>query len=320
MKKLTALLLVFCITASLFGCSSEQPNSEDLSKEAALGKEFFQGFTMNEYEKYLYETFYSLIPRLQSYRELGVGNLVYNFGREDSAQPYDELQDNGVGDYWIVASKIPVFYGAIKRAMEYESKLGVDNSASAEKHGRKYAVKKDSVDEIMGIIFRKKIEMQHESFDSVTYLEKEGLYIFDALIDPYQQFYNKGWQLKAFAHSPPFSDDIKLGENEYVRNPFTYVWLDSTGMLYELDGAEACDTGGKKLTVLSDISTLYEQNNLLAGGKYYLFDLFEINYDGEQLVSQDYAVTGDLKVSYITVGRKRMEIGHGPRNDFPSDP
>ncbi len=312
MKKLCLLALVLLCAFSLSCCSMGQQESENLYDAT-----FFQNYTMNEHDQYIVETFYTLYPELSSARDYGFSNLVYTFGHQDETLKFDELQTNGVGNYWIFSSEIPAFYGALKRAEEYESSRQIDNTELAEKNGGEYAVKAESVEYVLGTIFRRQVPVLHHSFANVEYIEEDQVYVYDKLENPYQSFLDKGWRLLALPFSP-IEDSVKLGELEnYYNSDFIIAWYEEGGNVYYMDGIPffSTDLAYEDFETSSILVEEYEKYMGRQMDRIY-YDIIRIQFDAEQFVEEE-KVLPDMPLDWMEIGLSEVLLGQGPTGDVP---
>lgn len=228
-RKLLLLLLTGLFAVSFSSCSPQGEN------ETLYTGKYFKDMTYLEYREYMVETFYSLLPHLKAPDELGVTNLSYIFGytQELENQPFDQIMTNESGSKTMILQSVPVFYGLLKRAAEYELQQGIDNSEVAEKHGKLHAVNAQSVEDIMCILMRKQFPVTHGSADGAEYVD--GYYIYDELIDPHQPWIDQGWELQ-FAMDSFSNIDYEWGK---LTNPVIScypLWYDRKGNVYDLYG------------------------------------------------------------------------------------
>lgn len=226
MKKLLAAALTLLLVLSFLGCTGGQVDSEEFIKSG----EYFKDYSVEEYGTYLYETFVSLFSKFPSYKDReGVTDLSVSF-RLDGSKASETSPSEGV----IAQTEgvIPVFYGLLKRAAEYEENRGINNQALAEKYGKKHAVLAENVEKITEIIFRKEVPLSHGSTDGAEYIEEDKVYVFDELRDPYQAFTEKGWEL-AFLSFEKSELSKTWGNSQLQQFRCCPVWFTKDGEVYD---------------------------------------------------------------------------------------
>ena len=127
-RRITAAVLAVGLALCCCGCSTEG---------GLTSGDYFKDLTYREYGQYLCDTFISLLPRtLEEREDYGIGSLRYVLGSMEEEVERDKLLFSS----FIHKSEIPVFYGLLKRAAEYEQQYGVDNTALAEKYGKQLSL------------------------------------------------------------------------------------------------------------------------------------------------------------------------------------
>ena len=248
MKKKAKKLLILLTALSVLVCSSCAAPSLEERPELYTG-EYFQDTTPSEHWYYILDTFITLLPHLQSPEELGLSNLTYSFGLNlatlSELEKVDTLISDGASNRMFLTS-IPVFYGLLKETQKYEEQMGIDNSEIAEKHGKKHAVSAKSVEDYYYMLLRHAGQLDHGSTDGAEYVD--GYYIYDELINPYQEWLDKGWELY-ITPDPVFEDDEewngqgdpppvdKWGEYKGYSGLSCYTfWYDKEGNVYDVYG------------------------------------------------------------------------------------
>ena len=209
-KRIWKEIVVLLTILSVLVCSSCAAPSLEERPELYTG-EYFQDTTPSEHWYYILDTFITLLPHLQSPEELGVSNMAYHIGNNVDAYPdltYDTIETNGAVNSMRLKS-IPVFYGLLKETQKYEEQMGIDNSEIAEKHGKKHAVSAKSVEDYYYMLLRHPAYLTHGSVDGAEYVD--GYYVYDELINPYQEWLDKGWELY-ITPDPMFEDEEWSGE------------------------------------------------------------------------------------------------------------
>ena len=244
MRRIFKKIVVLLTILSVLVCSSCAAPSLEERPELYTG-EYFQDTTPSEHWYYLLDTFITLLPHLQSPKELGVSNLQYIWGIDIAAADdleYDKIVSNGASNS-IRLSSIPVFYGLLKETQKYEEQMGIDNSEIAEKHGKKHAVSAKSVEDYYYMLLRHAGKVQHGSVDGAEYVD--GYYVYDELINPYQEWLDKGWELYITPDplfemewsgqgDPPPVD--KWGECRQSLLVSYILWYDKEGNVYDVYG------------------------------------------------------------------------------------
>lgn len=227
--------LILLTALSVLACSSCASAAQEERPELYTG-EYFKDSTPSEHWYYIFDTFITLLPHLNSPEELGVSNVQYSFG--NNGQPiegleYDKLTSNGSINSMRLKS-IPVFYGILKEAQKYEEQTGVDNSEVAQKHGKKYAVSAKSVEDYYFMLLRHSAYLEHGSADGAEYVD--GYYVFDELVNPYQDWLDKGWELYIMP-DPVLEDEVdEWGKCTNASLYSIALWYDKEGNIYNVYG------------------------------------------------------------------------------------
>ena len=183
---------MLCVCLCLFGASCGGGRQQ----ETSYSRDFLGKLSPEEFMFYVIETFYTLLPHLDSPAELGISNLKYNVGGTGEIYDgfeYDTLRETN-GSYDIVLKSLPVFYGLLKTAEQYEAYMGIDNSEVAARHGKQHAIKATSVEAALHNLMCKPSLLTHGSADGAEYVD--GYYVYDELVNPYQQWLDQGWELQ----------------------------------------------------------------------------------------------------------------------------
>lgn len=240
MRKRLIKMLALLTALSVLVCSSCAAPSLEERPELYTG-EYFQDTTPSEHWYYIMDTFITLLPHLQTPEELGVSTIQYSFGYNIAKHPNPDglgkLESHGTSNGMGLRS-IPVFYGLLKETQKYEEQMGIDNSEIAEKHGKKYAVSARSVEDYYYMLLRHAGQLDHGSTDGAEYVD--GYYVYDELINPYQEWLDKGWELD-FIPDPVVEDNIAEGIDEWGKVTFgetvcNALWYDKEGNIYNLFG------------------------------------------------------------------------------------
>ena len=246
MKK--TLCMVLCVCLLLFAsCGGEQQG------KTAYSRDFLGELSPAEFMFYVAETFYTLLPHLDSPAELGVSNLRYRVGGTGEVYEgleYDTLRESN-GGYDIILKSMPVFYGLLKTAEQYEEYMGIDNSEAARQHGKKHAIKASSVEEALHNLMCKPSLLTHGSADGAEYVD--GYYVYDELVNPYQQWLDQGWELQFIptlteAEQPHYN----WGEEQVLMDRYIPMWYGPDGTIY--------DPYGEKIAVLDDPSFRFDNS------------------------------------------------------------
>lgn len=228
--------ILFIVSAALLlsvfsGCSTS-------NNDAMLYTgEYFSDQSPTEHFEYLRDTFISILPYAKNYKESGVGGLWTLYADEAEGIVHDKLIPGP--NYIYLASEIPVFYGLLMRSQEYEKKTGVDNSAIAKNHGKSHAIKAENVDRLCTMMFRKDVKLHHQSTSGAEYIAEDGLYVYDKLLDPFQEFKDRGWELDYAEYFPIQKDKVW---NSDFDGSYQYcpIWYSSDGTMYDLYGDKIC--------------------------------------------------------------------------------
>ena len=246
LKKALCLVLSGCLLL-LASCGGKQ------QEETAYSRDFLGKLTPAEFIYYVAETFYTLLPSLDSPAELGISNLQYNVGSTGEPMPaaeYDTLRESN-GGYDIILKSMPVFYGLLKTAEQYEEYMAIDNSEAARQHGKKHAIKASSVEEALHNLMCKPSLLTHGSADGAEYVD--GYYVYDELINPYQQWLDQGWELQFIPVSPEAEQPhYNWGEEQVLADYYIPMWYGPDGTIY--------DPYGEKITVLDDPSFRFDNS------------------------------------------------------------
>ena len=302
-----ALCLVLCVCLMLFAsCGGKQ------QEETAYSRDFLGKLSPAEFMSYVAETFYTLLPHLDSPAELGVSNLRYRVGGTGDVYEgleYDTLRESN-GGYDIILKSMPVFYGLLKTAEQYEEYMGIDNSEAARQHGKKHAIKASSVEEALHNLMCKPSLLTHGSADGAEYVD--GYYVYDELINPCQQWLDQGWELQFI---PTFTEaeqpHYNWGEEQVVSDRYIPMWYSPDGTLY--------DVYGEKLTVLDDPTFRFD--NSFQYEKWMKEHVFNAGISVEGMVDvgivdmdaleqdEDAKVEWNTKISSVSVGSQLIGVG-----------
>ena len=290
-------LLTFVTALSvLVACSSCAAPSLEERPELYTG-EYFKDTSPSEHWYYILDTFITLLPHLQTPEELGVSTVVYSFGYNIANHPNPDglgkLESSGTSNSMGLKS-IPVFYGLLKEAQKYEEKMGVDNSEIAEKHGRKHAVSARSVEDYYYMLLRHAGQLDHGSMDGAEYVD--GYYVYDKLINPYQEWLDKGWELDIIP-DPVVEDNIAEGIDKWGKVTYGEIWCyalwyDKEGNIYnvfgELFGTQEDPSHRLTGKEYSDMQVANALNGITFGSSAKLFVLTE--EDAIQLNAEVYSI------------------------------
>ena len=303
-----ALCLVLCVCLCLLGTSCGGGQQQ----ETAYSRDFLGELSPAEFIYYVAETFYTLLPHLDSPAELGISNLQYSVGGTGEVYEgleYDTLREIN-GSYDIILKSMPVFYGLLKTAEQYEEYMGIDNSEAARQHGKKHAIKASSVEEALHNLMCKPSLLTHGSADGAEYVD--GYYVYDELINPYQQWLDQGWELQFI---PTFTEaeqpHYNWGEEQVVSDRYIPMWYSPDGTLY--------DVYGEKLTVLDDPAFRFD--NSFQYEKWMKEQVFNAGISFEGMVDigivdmdaleqdEDAKVEWNTKISSVSVGSLLTGVG-----------
>ena len=245
MKKCTSSILIFSLCMMLLtGCGG----NKRVEQEYLLSGEYFKDQSIIEHTDYLAEMFYTLAPEGLKYADYGLTTLRNIYGAdigtntagvqgEESMYKYDQVITGATNMYFY--SKIPVFYGLLKETAVFEEKMGIDTSKLAKKHGTKYAVRAEDVEDFCTMIFRRTdVQVQHQSTSGAEYIEEDNVYVYDELINPLQKFYDNGWELDFVPSSyiGDEQDDAWGGDLFIVSADYLPIWYGPDGTVYDMYG------------------------------------------------------------------------------------
>ena len=228
MKRVISMFICLSIVFSMSGCTGKD------NKSYIYSGEYFKDMSYKEYSLYLLDTFVSLFDVTPSYKDLGLGtlNTMYGYdGREQENDVILSLENN-----FCSRSKMPSFYGLLWRTEEYIKARGIDNSDLEKKYGYKHVLTKENVEELCLVLFRKEVVITHGSVAGATYMEKEGVYVYNELIDPMKANSEKGW--KVIYLDRPENLGFKWGDradNLTVSMMFPF-WRDEEGNIFDIYG------------------------------------------------------------------------------------
>lgn len=295
MKKLLAAALTLLLVLSFLGCTGGQVDSEEFIKSG----EYFKDYTLEEYSTYLYETFVSLYPKLPSYKDYdGVTDLFTTFTLNGNKASETSPSEGVIAR---TDGTLPVFYGLLWRAAEYEESKGVNNQALAEKYGKQHAVLAENVEKITEIIFRKEIPLSHGSTDGAEYIEEDKVYVFDELQDPYQEFADKGWEL-VFLPFEKAELDKTWGNSQLQQFRCCPVWFAENGEIYDPYGDLLYTLDEPTQRPESGESLLFHLNKAQQVQRPYSF--ITIAYQPEGNFS-DYVLTLEEPIASVVIGTNR---------------
>ncbi len=264
--------------------------------------DYFKDLTYREYGQYLCDTFISLLPKTLEEREnYGIGSLRYILGSMEEEVERDKLLFSN----FIYKSEIPVFYGLLKRAAEYEQQYGVDNTALAEKYGKQHAILADSVEKMVTIIYRREdVPVSHASVDGAEYMAEDKVYVYDELQDPLQKYYDKGWKLLYIPRQDKYYDATWGGDYQDKDHPvilsYEIYWYDEAGMLYNANGQEMfrVENPAEQIKDLGNFKHYQEPS-----GYWPATDVFmEIDIQTQTLAVEPGITTKETPVFQISVG------------------
>lgn len=264
--------------------------------------DYFKDLTYREYGQYLCDTFISLLPKtLEEREEYGIGSLRYILGSMNEEVERDKLLFSN----FIYKSEIPVFYGLLKRAAEYEQQYGVDNTALAEKYGKQHAILADSVEKMVTIIYRREdVPVSHASVDGAEYMAEDKVYVYDELQDPLQEYYDKGWKLLYIPSQDKYYDATWGGDYQDKDHPvilsYEIYWYDEAGMLYNANGQEMfrVENPAEQIKDLGNFKHYQEPS-----GYWPATDVFmEIDIQTQTLAVEPGITTKETPVFQISVG------------------
>lgn len=234
MKRWIAAVLALCSAAVFCACGGNAAQDDTL-----YTGEYFKEFTLQERNEYILDIFYSTLAHLKTPKEYGLAALVYKLGflEEVGDVKFDVISNEGDGDNSMALKEVPVSYALLLKAQEYEEKKGIDSGAAASKHGKKHAVKAQSVQDVITMVFRKDVPVDHASVDGAEYVEAEQVYVYDELSNPYQSYIDKGWELQYVNEVGDDGYQELVDKTDYM--PFFTcipLWYDKDGSIYDMYG------------------------------------------------------------------------------------
>ena len=112
--------------------------------------------------------------------------------------------------------------------------MGIDTSKLAKKHGTKYAVRAEDVEDFCTMIFRRTdVQVQHQSTSGAEYIEEDNVYVYDEIINPFQQFYDNGWELGLVRYHEDGDGDWG-GDYLTLGDYYVPLWYAKDGTVYDL--------------------------------------------------------------------------------------
>ena len=129
--------------------------------------------------------------------------------------------------------------------------MGIDNSEVAARHGKQHAIKATSVEAALHNLMCKPSLLTHGSADGAEYVD--GYYVYDELVNPYQQWLDQGWELQFIpiwteAEQPHYN----WGEEQVLMDRYIPMWYGPDGTIYDLYG--------EKIAVLDDPSFRFDNS------------------------------------------------------------
>ena len=228
MKRVISVFICLSIVFGMSGCTGKD------NKSYIYSGEYFKDMTYEEYSLYLLDTFVSLFDVTPSYKDLGLGTLISTYGYKSDKFESDVIVS--LANEFCLRSKMPSFYGLLWRTEEYIKARGIDNSDLEKKYGYKHVLTKENVEELCLVLFRKEVVITHGSVAGATYMEKEGVYVYNELIDPMKANSEKGW--KAIYLDRPENLEYKWGDRaDYLPMSMMFpFWRDEEGNIFDIYG------------------------------------------------------------------------------------
>ena len=313
MKKCISCILIFSLCMVLLtGCGGDKR----VEQEYLLSGEYFKDQTITEHTEYLANMFYTALPYSLDYKSYGLTNLTTFYGYDLSKDKYiseyeyDRLYPN-INNYYY-ASKIPVFYGLLKETAVFEEKMGIDTSKLAKKHGTKYAVRAEDVEDFCTMIFRRTdVQVQHQSTSGAEYIEEDDVYVYDELINPLQQFYDNGWELDILPFNLVEEDTSWNGGYVTVGNSYTPIWYASDGTVYDLYGEKyfVQEDPANRFVFTGEMVVYMYENGFIKYNSHFYEGSISVGFDSTDWKSPK-GVDFSAPLSYIYVGK--LYTGYGP--------
>ena len=285
MKKCISCILIFSLCMVLLtGCGEEK----QVEQEYLLSGEYFKDQTILEHAEYLANMFYTALPYIYDYRDYGLSNLSAYFGRDLAKHPnptykeYDRVYLSDV-NHWYYPSKIPVFYGLLKETAVFEEKMGIDTTKLTKKHGAKYAVRAEDVEDFCTMIFRRTdVQVQHQSTSGAEYIEEDNVYVYDEIINPFQQFYDNGWELGLVRYHEDGDGDWG-GDYLTLGDYYVPLWYAKDGTVYDLYGDEYFkqEDPFNRFATNSELTIYMYENGWIKLNSHYFEGQIDVSFDPE---------------------------------------
>ena len=312
MKKWISCILIFSLCLVLLtGCGGDKR----VEQEYLLSGEYFKDQTILEHAEYLANMFYTALPYILDYREYGLNNLTTVYGDDlerwyPQWSEYDRVYLTDVNHFYF-ASKIPVFYGLLKETAVFEEKMGIDTSKLAKKHGAKYAVRAEDVEDFCTMIFRRTdVQVQHQSTSGAEYIEEDNVYVYDELINPFQQFYDKGWELDLVRFGGV--EDAEWGSTtSIIGESYTPLWYAKDGTVYDMYGDEYFkqqDPSNRFESEYNDFAAYMCENGYIEYRTYFPRGDIDIDFDSNYLDTGG-KMGANTPITSVDVGMIIMQYG-----------
>lgn len=271
MKKL-CLMLVCLLT--LTGCTVTQLEvpKESYPEEAATSVlfdvDYFADLTPQQYSAYLAEIFISAIPLQPEAAELDC--TVYAEYFPAGSQDADALRTVTTPDGDTIGiqplEKLPVCYGLLAETERYLKEYDISFDEQAQPYGKAHALRVEDVQAMANLLLRRPTPLALASVAGADYIAEAGIFVYNALEDPFQPFYDKGWELYAPEQMHP-SYEFGWGEAGETGKPDAVnLGADLAPVFYDCETGCFYDPHGRPLAVshnLEGFLSSFELGSLL---------------------------------------------------------
>ena len=238
------LLLSGCTVTQLEVPKETDPNAAPVS--VVFEADYFADLTPQQYSAFVAEVFLSAIPLQATGADLGCTAYAEYFPAEP--QESGALRTFTTPDGDVIGSRsleaLPVCYGLLAETEKYLSAHDISFDELAQPYGKQHALRAEDVQAMANLLLRRSTPLTLASVAGAEYLAEESLFVYDALEDPFQPFYDRGWKLYAPDQMHP-RYDYGWGEAGETGKPdavnlgaeLTPVFYDeATGFFYDPHG------------------------------------------------------------------------------------
>ena len=189
--------------------------------------------------------------------------------------------------------------------------MGIDTSKLAKKHGTKYAVRAEDVEDFCTMIFRRTdVQVQHQSTSGAEYIEEDNVYVYDELINPFQQFYDNGWELDLVRFGG-VEDAEWDSTTSIVGTNYTPLWYAKDGTVYDMYGGEYFkqqDPSNRFESPDNDFMAYMCENGYIEYRTYFPKGEIRIDFDYDNSIDKG-KIGADTPIASIEVGMIIMQYG-----------